>query len=725
MYLRTIWFLGLFAVAFAIAAWPGRAQPPARAPVVVQDPPDHAVRPAAVAQVPAPGKLPALPQPRPVEPLNDALLELVEFREVPLQEAMRLLSQQSGLKIVPSAEASKTKVSLYLQNVPAMTAVAAIAQANGLVYRRDAETGIVRVFTTKENQRDLASFREDTSKVFTLLYPNAQNVALAIRDLFGNRVNISSSVQGGFNPGDIQTAQDLNYRFQRWNLFDSRTRGFGTGGIGGIGGGGIGGVGGLGGGLGGIGGVGGFGGGLGGGFGGGYGGIGGFGGGIGGFGGVGGFGGFNQQNQQQYNPNAPENKPDQRLSGFTPDEIQELENAFGPGNLPDRSALLEYMRHKPGNIFVTVIRQNNQLVVRTSDPAVMAQIGDLVEQLDVPTPVVLLEVKVLSIALSNDFKSVFDFQFTDGLLTAGGFTSGNILPPFADTLDRADRSVNGRRQNSIAPASFAPSPNSPQDLMFQIVSANFRARLQLLEDKNRVTELATPLLMTANNEISKIFVGQQRPIVIGFNPATVLNNGISANTVISGTPVTSYQEIGTTLLITPNINMDRTVTLRLLQENSSVLPNGASIPVVNTNGTVTQAQVDVVRTQNLSGTIVAKDGMTIAIGGLIQESVTDRRSQVPVLGNIPGLGFFFRREFQERTKTELIVLVRPFVLTTPTESCAASKALVETLSIHPNVVRGDLSTMGTFTPAEVSRPCPPQTPKQQIFQIHSVCPRSY
>src|SRR5262249_31907513 len=158
---------------FLIAALPGQAQQPARVRALQQEPP------------PPPGKLPVLPQPRPLDgaPQPDVTLELVEFRAVPLQEAMRLLAQQSGLKLVPSAEAGKTVISLYLQNVPAMTAVAALAQANGLIFRRDAETGIVRIFTTKENQRDLSSFREDQTKVFTLLYPNAQNVAVAIRDL--------------------------------------------------------------------------------------------------------------------------------------------------------------------------------------------------------------------------------------------------------------------------------------------------------------------------------------------------------------------------------------------------------------------------------------------------------------------------------------------------------------------------------------------------------------
>src|SRR5262245_2853649 len=63
-------------------------------------------------------------------------LELVEFRDVPLGEALRLLSQQSGLKLVASAEAGKTLVSLYLRDVPPMVAVSSLTQAYGLIYRR-------------------------------------------------------------------------------------------------------------------------------------------------------------------------------------------------------------------------------------------------------------------------------------------------------------------------------------------------------------------------------------------------------------------------------------------------------------------------------------------------------------------------------------------------------------------------------------------------------------
>ena len=93
-------------------------------------------------------------------------VEVVEFRDVPLQDAMRLLSQQTSVKIVPSEEAGKKKVSLFLENVTPLVAVEAVSQANGLIFRRDADTGIIRIFTTKENQRRLEQFPRGPERSF-------------------------------------------------------------------------------------------------------------------------------------------------------------------------------------------------------------------------------------------------------------------------------------------------------------------------------------------------------------------------------------------------------------------------------------------------------------------------------------------------------------------------------------------------------------------------------
>jgi general secretion pathway protein D len=665
-----------------------------------------------------------LPAPRRVPPGTPGAaddpgptLDLVEFRDLSLDEAMRILSQQSGLKIVPSAEASKIRVTLFLKDVPALTAVRALAQAYSLIYRRDDDLGIIRITTRDENTRDLSSFVEEQTRVFTLLYPNAVDAAVAIRDLFGDRVQLS------FGADDADMLQDIQNRLDRFDVIDERSLGLGVSqGFGGFGGG-----------------FGGFGGGFGG-FGGGVLGGAGFGGNLGGFGGgLGGSGAFrgstrtgsvfsrpfdNQQLQRQFVPQPATDQTDRRtrFADLSADDIQAIQDAALGREGADRSRILELLRRRPATIYVTIVRRNNQVIVRTGDPVTMQQICELIQFIDVPTPVVLLEVKVLAIDLRDDFNSVFDLQFADAVLQAGNFSRtqgadfGNILPPLA---------------NIGAPPPTRPQPINPQGggllpnhLIYQIVSDNFRWRLQLLETKNRVTEVATPLLMTANNEVSQIFTGRQIPVTVGFTPAQVAT-GFGANAVAAATPITVLQLIGTTLLITPNINVDRTVTLRILEENSRLIKNGGTIPVPNANGNITEVPIDVVDARRVSGTIVSKDGCTIAIGGLIEESLKDARAEVPILGHLPCVGFLFRQQNTIRERRELVFLIRPFVLTTPGEATARSQEVVESLSIHPMVQKADLTTLNAFSPLEPLRPNPPQTPAQMIFRVHTILPKDF
>ncbi len=258
-----------------------------------------------------------------------------------------------------------------------------------------------------------------------------------------------------------------------------------------------------------------------------------------------------------------------------------------------------------------------------------------------------------------------------------------------------------------------------------MVSANFRFRMQLLESTNRVTSLATPLLMTANNEVSQIFTGVQQPITIGFTPAQIVPTTVGSSNTIASTPITVLQDIGTSLLLTPNINADRSVTLRVLLENSSVVPNGGTIPVPNADGTITQVPVDTVMTQTATTTVVAQDGLTIAIGGLIQESVQSNRQQVPILGKIPYVGFLFRNQNDQRMRTELVIMIRPYVLTTPCDADAVSRKMLENVSIHPNVPQGGFGSMGTYLPWEVLRANPPQNELQNIFRTSVILPKDF
>jgi general secretion pathway protein D len=674
-------------------------------------------------EVVPPDQATAVTPPRPggsSEIAPSPLLDLVEFRRMPLGDAMRVLSDQSGLKIVPSVAASDQPITLYLQNVEALVAIDSLTKAHNLFYRQDRSSGIVRIYTTEEYDADVNSFRDEKTEVFTLLYPNPVDVAIAIQSLFGSRVQLNYM---GMMVGDSLTSQDLQQRFSRFSLIQAfnqqsgLTGGGQTGGVGGIGGGG------------GIGGTGTFGG-AGGGFGGGVG-MGGFGGGGMGMGmgmGMGGLGGgFGGQGFGQ-GLAGEEVIPVQPLDDLTPEQIQRLELARTDANPTDRAAIDELLRSRQARIYVTVIRRNNQVVVRTGDEQIMARIRELIQTLDVPTPLVLLEVKVMQLDLGDQFTSVFDWEFSNGNTVAAGFTAGNILAPATDIL--SDTARRNSQQGigfprSTFPATLGAGQAGPtdRDLTFQYVDANFRARIQLLENNNRTTNLATPLLLTANNEVSHIFIGQQVPLVVGYTQSGAVAN-VGGTTSIQPSPQTQLTQVGQGLLVTPNINADRSVTLRVSQQNSRVIPNGATIPLINALGQPIAQPIDVLDTAVVSGTIVAKDGLAVAIGGLIQEDLFDAREEVPVLGKLPVVGYLFRRQQTNRTRTELVIMIRPYVFNTPAESAALNSDLLRELSLHPSAPEG-VGTLNAFTPPEVLRANPPVNKLQQVLRLHSLYPKTY
>jgi len=151
--------------------------------------------------------------------------------------------------------------------------------------------------------------------------------------------------------------------------------------------------------------------------------------------------------------------------------------------------------------------------------------------------------------------------------------------------------------------------------------------------------LSTPSIMALDNTKASIHVGQEVPIITG--SATGTNNANPFQTV-------SRQEIGVKLEITPQINEGDAVILELLQEVSSVAGATATDIVINK------------RTINTS--ILVESGSTIVIGGLIDDDIQESSQKVPLLGDIPILGYLFRSQATTKTKRNLMVFIRPTIV---------------------------------------------------------------
>lgn len=596
-------------------------------------------------------------------------LALVDVRDLSLADTCRLLSDTTGLNLVPSAGAASTRVSIYLRDVSALKAIEALCESYRLWYRHEADQAIVRIHTTEEYERRVTDLREERTAYFTLLYPNVYDVGIAIRNLFGSRVRLQ----------DVQArserVDDLTDRLYRFDLLDSRTQGFGTNlsGSGGFGQGFGGGFGGNDLGLTGVGG-GGYGGygGIGGGYGGGYGGRSGYGGGFGGgYGGYGdGYGGYGRDREDERATLEDELRTEEiiRLERM-------LAEARDGGDADALGDVLDGVVRTP--IYVTASPRQNKLVVRTADEEALEEIQRLVEHLDVPTALVLLEVRILAIELDDGMNSFFEYQWNEGDF-AGQFSTGDIagVPP-------PQLGVGGTGVR-------------PNDLVFQFVDANFGARIQVLEREDRVDMVATPMLLTANNEVSRLFVGREVPLNRSFSGGQVVTTNSSTTTATGSTDI-EFRPVGTTLFVTPSINADRTVTLQVVQENSNA-DSTTTILVPSEDG-FEQQTIQVVSSQSVSGTIVAKSDCAVAFGGLIETSVTENEERIPLLGEIPVLGALFRRTEDQELRRELVVVVRPYVLGTPAEYETTSKRLLDSLGIDA----ARLDVQGDGGPVDAAR----------------------
>lgn len=561
---------------------------------------------------------------------RDGEIAYAQFSELPLIDALRMLSDQSRENFSASVEANKCPINLMLTNVAVSNVVEEICKSHNLWFKRDANSGITRIMTVGEFEKDLAGFREERTEVFTLKYPNVAEVALAIANLYGSRVELS------FGPEELddELRRDLEGRFDRYDVLTQRTQQAGavSGNILGNN-------------------------------------VNGF---VSGGGSTYGFGGSDSYGRNSggrdgsdgnslFSRNQSRNREpreltegDQGFRDLTSEQASSVDSALASSGRAG-SARIEALRKTQATIYVTASRRNNIIAVRTADGPALDSIKALVQRMDVQTTMVMLEVKVVSIELGNEFQSAFDFRYSDGK-TAASIGRNNILKP----LDGG---------------SFRDNETGNHDMTFSVVGDHFRARMQLFEEQNRVKTLATPTLVTANNEVSRLFLGQERPLVRGVSSQTIITDN---NVATTPNTTTEFRNVGNTLLITPNINADRTVTLRLVQENSFIDPDAASIPIVTTGSTaatsVENVKVDVVNTRTVSGTFVAKDGTPVAIGGMIEDSDQKSKSQVPVLGDIPILGFPFQARNDRKGRRELVVIIRPHIMLKPEESAAVTES---------------------------------------------------
>ena len=177
-------------------------------------------------------------------------------------------------------------------------------------------------------------------------------------------------------------------------------------------------------------------------------------------------------------------------------------------------------------------------------------------------------------------------------------------------------------------------------------TVNVRAFLQLLLSLTDTNVLSTPQVLAADNQEAKIVVGENRPFPTG-----------QAQGITGGTLVTiERKDVGVTLEITPQVLENDLIRLKIKQEITAIAEN-----VAQTIGSGT-ASIPVGPTttkRSMETTTIAKDRQTIVVGGLVRDNITLSERKVPLLGDIPFLGWLFRFQSRQIEKLNLLVFLTP------------------------------------------------------------------
>ena len=183
---------------------------------------------------------------------------------------------------------------------------------------------------------------------------------------------------------------------------------------------------------------------------------------------------------------------------------------------------------------------------------------------------------------------------------------------------------------------------------FAILSVpQFSATLQALNEDSDAEFLANPRVVTADNQQAKIEVVRNQPVPqLNFNEQT-------ATTVFGG-----FQDkvFGNKLIVRPSINKDNFITLSVKPEISNKV---GDFHFVFASADVTSPIID---TRTLDSNVLIKSGDTLAIGGLISDQVAKSKTKVPLLGDIPVLGYAFQSHDNQRHKRNLLIFVTPTIL---------------------------------------------------------------
>lgn len=284
--------------------------------------------------------------------------------------------------------------------------------------------------------------------------------------------------------------------------------------------------------------------------------------------------------------------------------------------------------------------ETNALVI-TAPPKTMRSLMSIVDKLDIRRAQILVEAIIVEVTGDKSAELGVNWVAYDRDADANVPAAGFIEPVGGLSIVDLARAADDPSTLTAIPRGTTIGIGRLRD-----TGINFAAIIRALRGDSNTNIIATPSIVTMDNQEAQIKIAQEVPFVTG----QFTNTGGNNNGAINPFQTIQRQEVGTILKITPQINEGDSVMLKIEQESSSIAASS-------------RGAVDLVTNKRTINThVLIEDGGTVVLGGLIQDTQTNGEQRVPFLGRIPLLGEAFKTRSAQKTKTNLMVFIKPRIL---------------------------------------------------------------
>ena len=293
-----------------------------------------------------------------------------------------------------------------------------------------------------------------------------------------------------------------------------------------------------------------------------------------------------------------------------------------------------------GGAIIAADPATNSLIITAPEP-VYRNLRAVIDKLDARRAQVFIESLILEISAEKAAELGVQWQFLGSPQGSTRVIGGTNLPARGSGANILDVASNiGTVGTGLNLGVVRGTINVPG--VGEILNLGFLARA--LESGANANILATPNLLTLDNEEARIIIGQNVPFITGQFTATG-TGGASVNPF----QTIERKDVGTTLRVKPQVSESGTVKLQIFQEVSSVQSTTLSAGIITNR-------------RAIESNVLVDDGQIIVLGGLIEERIEGNEDKVPGLGDVPVVGQLFRYDSRRRVKTNLLVFLRPVIV---------------------------------------------------------------